>query len=580
MAKYQFYISYSHRDGMAIAQWAKKELTARGYTVFLDEDVLPGTDWVESLAEAIRECDAFVPIITEGFLASTIAMQETEFVVRLSHERSKYIVPLVCTTQPWPVSLQMILSRYQQILYTPDYADAMWDRIERTVGVEIKSTALYDKLAEYREIRHEVKAAETLCALIDLCCHRWTHEGDRQALSREMGRLLEQLAGFSGGYDEKNKAVSRPMLDAMSAVEKILCEDTFPMTDLFFAAFAVRLWHWIWEIRVEAVDIMTSGDVMSGIIDPFPLADYVQKQADSVVAFQERFAEAELTLDQAYTPDEAAWLRDTTRYVLQTRPKPPAPWEHMPKQEKATEPTVSPDEEILLSVAKFMQEGNKLFDVLQQRGIAGDFLKCLLTSYERLKTYCQIVGATSVAADCVDRIMEIRALLDAPQEQECGNPKAEQGIKSLLGFTLNTDEKYDVFISFKDADADLAEKMYQLSRRHMKKPFWSKRSLPELSKSEYEKAIYQALDRSTHFVVVLSNLDYLNSHWVELETGIFHREIAEGRKPENSNFVFVMTDELYHQVIGDNKRGLPIEFRGYHIIKMSEYQDTLMKYIR
>lgn len=575
MAKYQFYISYSHRDGGAIAQWAANELTARGYTVFLDADMTVGSDWVQAITEAIADCDAFIPIITDGFLTSPFAIKEVQLAVHMSHERSKHILPLVCTDQPWPDTLRFVLGMYQQMRYAPEYADAMWDRVERTIGVELKSTALYEKLAEYREIKHAAKEGETLCALIALCCGRWNTYGDNRALCLELCRLLEQLSQFSGGYDVESKEVSRRMLDAMGTVEQLLSQDILPTQDLFYNAFAVRLWRWIWEIRVDAVDLMTMGDVMVGAIDPFPVADYVQKQAECVAAFREGFAVAEPTLDESYTADEAKWLRDTIRYVLAQQ------HEYTPtKREETGQSAASPDEEILLSVAKFMQEGNKLFDVLQQRGIAGDFLKCLLTSYERLKTYCQIVGATDVAADCVDRIMEIRSLLDAPRSQDTNNEKAEQGIKSLLGFTLNTDEKYDVFISFKSEDTDLAEKVYNLSRQHMKKPFWSKRSLPELSASEYEKAIYRALDRSTHMVVVLSDLSYLSAHWVGLETGIFHREKAEGRKPPHSNFVFVMTDDLYGRVIGNNKCDLPIEFRGYHIVKMSEYRETLMQYIR
>ena len=153
-----------------------------------------------------------------------------------------------------------------------------------------------------------------------------------------------------------------------------------------------------------------------------------------------------------------------------------------------------------------MREGNKLFDVLQKKGIAGDFLKCLLTSYERLKNYCEIVGATAVATECVDRIFEIQRELDKNRNNNTfENEKVEKGIKSLLGFTLKDTGYFDVFISFKNEDSDLAEKIYHYCLKNMKEPFWSKKSLPELSKSEYEDAIYAALRNSKHFVVVLSN---------------------------------------------------------------------------
>lgn len=240
---------------------------------------------------------------------------------------------------------------------------------------------------------------------------------------------------------------------------------------------------------------------------------------------------------------------------------------------------VSEEDEILLSVANFMHEGNKLFDLLQKRGVAGDFLKCLLTSYERLKQYCEIVDASNVAAECIDRITEIREQIDRAESSLLNSEKAETGIKSLLGFTLNNTGIYDVFISFKNEDSDLGEKVYNLCQRHLKVPFWSKRSLPELSKSEYEQAIYDALDNSTHFVVVLSNLNYLKADWVHTEMSIFHREKNEGRKPANSNFVFLVTDDLYKTIIENNKKDIPIEYRGYQIIKMSDYEQNIIQYI-
>jgi hypothetical protein len=175
----------------------------------------------------------------------------------------------------------------------------------------------------------------------------------------------------------------------------------------------------------------------------------------------------------------------------------------VPKQRQ--DDVLSENDDILLSVAKFMQEGNKLFDVLQSRGIVGDFLNCLLTSYERLKNYCEVVGAKNVAADCVDRIVEIRNAIEHSACEEVPDEKVENGIKSLLGFTIKGSGNYDAFISFKSEDSDLAERIYNYCQQHLKVPFWSKRTLPQLSKSEYEDAIYDAIRKSKHFVVVLSN---------------------------------------------------------------------------
>ena len=236
------------------------------------------------------------------------------------------------------------------------------------------------------------------------------------------------------------------------------------------------------------------------------------------------------------------------------------------------------DDELLVSIARFIQDGNKLFDVLQKNGIAGDFLECLRESYERLKNYCIVVGADDVAAECAERIVEIRNEVGKQQSGVSENEKAEKGIKSLLGFTLEDSGKYDVFISFKNEDSDLAGRIYEYCHKRIKQPFWSKKSLPRLSKSEYSKAIDMALENSKHFIVVLSDLKYLDAEWIKYEMDVFNNEIKEGRK-KDSNFIIVATDDVYNQIIQSNKTVLDIAYRRYQIIKMSEYEETLAQYI-
>lgn len=240
--------------------------------------------------------------------------------------------------------------------------------------------------------------------------------------------------------------------------------------------------------------------------------------------------------------------------------------------------SITEDDELFLSIAKFIQDGNKLFDVLQEKGMAGDFLECLRESYERLKNYCIVVGADDVAAECAERIVELRNEAEKQQNQTEENEKAEKGIKSLLGYTLENSGKYDVFISFKSEDSDLAEKIYNYCHRKMKEPFWSKKSLPRLSQSEYSQAIDMALENSKHFVVVFSDLGYLNTKWIKYEMNVFNNEIKEGRK-EGSNFIIVATDDVYDKIIQSNKTVLDIAYRRFQIIKMSEYEETLSQYI-
>ena len=352
----------------------------------------------------------------------------------------------------------------------------------------------------------------------------------------------------------------------------MLCGVFYDVVDLQLAAVAVRLLYADREIRTECAEILTYGDV----IIPCPIVQFAEKQQPYVQAYRCLLQQAKESSDKnGFSDADFTFITETENYILEnkiTESTTPAP------QRKKQEETLSETDEILISVAKFMQEGNKLFDVLQKNGIAGDFLNCLLTSYERLKNYCEVVGAKNVAADCVDRIVEIRNAISKADEDVPADEKIENGIKSLLGFTLKGSGEYDVFISFKSEDADLAESVYNLCQRNLKVPFWSKRTLPQLSKSEYEDAIYDALRKSKHFVVVLSDLKYLQANWIKREMAAFDRAITEGRKT-NANFVFVVTDNVYKEIIASNKMCLDERYCGYQIIKMSEYENTLMDYI-
>lgn len=88
-----------------------------------------------------------------------------------------------------------------------------------------------------------------------------------------------------------------------------------------------------------------------------------------------------------------------------------------------------------------------------------------------------------------------------------------------------------------------------------------------------------ALDKSKNFVVVISDLDYLNSHWVDLEMKTFNKELDEGRKPDG-NFIIVVTPDLFEKIISTNKKCLPIQYRGYEIMMTTNYRERLIPYLK
>ena len=583
MAKYNFFISYSRRDGTEIAQLITSLLNQKGYSVWMDNyELRAGDSWRNRIANAIANCDCFLPIITTKYILSKWVRQELEFALSFSKDRAKIILPLFCTKEQLPIELDYFLFPFQQRKAENEQdIIAFVDEIEFAYGYKLKTEVLYEKLTEYKRIGNENKTAETLCELIEKTCQKWenlavapSRQQELFKLSKELLRLYTELEKYAGNYDIESRKTAHAIIDTLDKVNDFLRapKNSLFTKHLYFAAVAVRLVYFDREIRKECADILTNGDAAFSC----PLAQFAEKQRLFVQAYYGLLQkENEYKFENGFSESDFAFITETENFILENKKQEtttPAPQKH-----RQTE-ILSETDEILVSVARFMQEGNKLFDVLQKKGIAGDFLSCLLTSYERLKNYCEVVGAKNVAADCIDRIVEIRNAIDKSNTDSPSDEKIENGIKSLLGFTLKGSGDYDVFISFKSEDADLAEKIYNLCQRNLKVPFWSKRTLPQLSKSEYEDAIYNALRKSKHFVIVLSRLEYLQANWIKREMAAFDRAITEGRK-RNANFVFVVTDNVYNEIIDSNKMCLDERYCGYQIIKMSEYEETLMQYI-
>lgn len=580
MAKYEVFLSYSVRDGRELARALATALREQGHTVWFDMDTLrPVYEWAKAIAEAIASCDWFVPVITDAYSSSEYALNELNFAFESARNRSKRILPVMAARErelPPAVSLRiggLECLPCRGVQDVPSISVQLHEEIAFASG----SAMLYEKLAEYSRLKNDNREAEAICSIVDLLCVRYEREtvpAKRRAVCGEIWRLYERLGRYVGGYDAESRRTVHRILETLDRVGAMIgsgAEESGEfVSDGYFCAFALHVIYQDREIRSECADVITNGDVK----DPCPVKGYTGKQKPFAEAFR-RLQGAGAAKAGAYSAEERAFIEETPRFIFDLSAAP----RERPKPERKTElPKPTGEDEILLSVANFMQEGNRLFDVLQKNRLEGSFLKCLLTSYERLKAYCEVIGAESVAAECVERIVELRSAVEKQTEDGSKDGKAEKGLKSLLGLSLHDGGSYDVFISYKSEDSDLAETIYKYCQKHLKEAFWSKRSLPELSKSEYEDAIYAALRNSRHFVVVLSDLKYLQANWIKKEMSTFDRAITEGRKP-GGNFVFVVTDDVYREIIDSKKLCLDERYCGYQIIRMSEYETTLVQYL-
>lgn len=586
MAKYDFFLSFAEKDGKKIAEKLESVLTKKGFSVFGPEEQKRRTTFSKdsikrfdpkgwaaiTVQDAIRDCSCFVPIITKSFTTDKFAFSEFLSTLSKAQDRAKKILPISVLDN----ADHLHLLGMKDLTFFPanKTADCEFaaEKLILALNGEEESVLLYEKLLQFRKSGNDNRAAEAVCKIIDL--KRKLFEAgfmSAKEFYEEILKLYELLSTYAGAYDEDSRNTANIILQTVKTLVDFMAEDikkySVPLAEnLYLVAIAVRIVSYDKKIRSECADIIAKGNTDNSCTDE----KYAEQQKTFHGRFEEFYSKIIIT---GYEKEK--FIRETKNFTENVS----TDLEIKHKTAKKDAVSLSEEDEILCSVAKFVQEGNKLFYLLKDKENAGEFLRCLLTSYERLLNYCNIINAVEVAGECIERIAEIKTELAGINEDKCEDKKLENGIKSLLGLTLRGSGKYDVFISFKSEDSDLGAKVYSFLSENLLEAFWSKVSLPKLSRSEYKKAIMNALDKSKHFVLVISDLSYLSADWIETETTIFDAEIKEGRKPD-ANFIFLVTDSLYDEIMKANKKNLPIEFRSYQILKMSSFRETLLDYVK
>ena len=125
--------------------------------------------------------------------------------------------------------------------------------------------------------------------------------------------------------------------------------------------------------------------------------------------------------------------------------------------------------------------------------------------------------------------------------------------------------KYDVFISCKSEDYNLARVVYNFLRTKGLSVFLADAELRRIRKDEYGKVIDAALESSEHFILLASRPDYVVSTYVEVEWRIFLEEKRSGRKKGN-----ILTIRK-----GFNVAKLPIALRSLQSFEFVEHQSII-----
>ena len=230
------------------------------------------------------------------------------------------------------------------------------------------------------------------------------------------------------------------------------------------------------------------------------------------------------------------------------------------------------DSEDAVIIAQHGEAAMRIFDGLISPELTEQTRGSIIEGYQRVLNYCMQLGLSEqISAECIRKIAELKE----KEAIESSTDNAIAGaLKVFLGQAAPGSGNYDVFISFKSEDEILARKVYDFLRQNGKEVFFSKETLTRLGESEYEDAIYNAIDHSKHLVLVGSNPEYFKTDWVSRE---WRRYNNKNRKNGNKgNLVIVLPGEF----VTDTDRLPPALQYDFEIISVTDFRDRLLSYVR
>lgn len=104
--------------------------------------------------------------------------------------------------------------------------------------------------------------------------------------------------------------------------------------------------------------------------------------------------------------------------------------------------------------------------------------------------------------------------------------------------------EYDVFISSKSADYEYARDVYKFLTSKGFRVFFADEKIREIGKSDFTLVINEALTQSKHFVLVISSMEYLHSHWVWREWSGFFNMTALKEKEERGQMLNILCGNM------------------------------------
>lgn len=120
------FVSYAHKDSAAVFHIVER-LNARGYRIWYDEGIEPGSEWPEYIANHLLGAEMVLSVLTPNAVNSVNCRREINFAL----SKNKPVLTIYMEDIELPVGLELQLSSQQSVLYyTYDSEERFLDKIE------------------------------------------------------------------------------------------------------------------------------------------------------------------------------------------------------------------------------------------------------------------------------------------------------------------------------------------------------------------------------------------------------------------------------------------------------------------
>ncbi|MBP3870219.1 MAG: toll/interleukin-1 receptor domain-containing protein [Faecalicoccus sp.] len=120
------FVSYAHKDSKKVFQIIE-QLQKRGYRIWYDEGIEPGTEWPENIAQHLIKSDTFIAFVTENSMNSANCRREINFAL----SKEKPFLTIILEKTEIPAGMELQISAQQSILkYNYSDENRFYDKIE------------------------------------------------------------------------------------------------------------------------------------------------------------------------------------------------------------------------------------------------------------------------------------------------------------------------------------------------------------------------------------------------------------------------------------------------------------------